>query len=438
MGFVSRQLTLACVVVFTLGTAVAAVPTLTREQGRAAVDEVLRLVGAHYVFPDKRAAIVAAVKAAREGGSYDVANPQEMAEKLTADLSKASGDGHLYMNYDPAQFADLSRPGAGRHEPSSFRLDAGRERNDGYDEQKVLSGNVRYVRVSGFMWSEKTTPPIIDAAARFLSNSDAIIIDLRGNGGGDAGAVQRLVSYFFAGGTPELMRFHDGLSGQTGINRVLANLPAPRLTGKPLYVLTDGGTASAAEEFAYHIQQFKLGTLVGETTAGAANNNHLFPVAPFFVASVSVGRPEHPVSHTNWEKVGVAPHVTTPSAEALNQAHLMALKTLAAGGTQAQKDSYTWDIAGLEATLKPVPLSTEVLDAYVGTYGVRRIWREGTTLKFQREQRPATELIAMGPDLFGLVSTASVRLQFRRVNGRVVGFDQVIKSGVVGTVERSG
>ncbi|MEQ1865494.1 MAG: S41 family peptidase [Micropepsaceae bacterium] len=437
MGLVSRQLTLACVVVLALGTAAAAVPTLTREQGRAAVDEVLRLVGAHYVFPDKRAAIVAAVKAARDGGAYDIANPQEMAEKLTADLSKASGDGHLYMNYNPAQFADLSRPAAGRHEPSRFALDEGRERNDGYDEQKVLSGNVRYVRVSGFIWSEKTTPPIVDAAARFLSNGDAIVIDLRGNGGGHAEAVQRLVSYFFAGGTQELMRFHDGLSGKTDINRVLAKLPSPRLAGKPLYVLIDGGTGSAAEEFAYHIQQFKLGTLVGETTAGAANNNQLFPVAPFFVASVSVGRPEHPVSHTNWEKAGVAPQVTTPSADALNQAHLLALKILAAGATQAQKDGYAWDIAGLEATLKPVQVSTQELDAYVGTYGVRRIWREGATLKFQREQRPVTDLIPMGPDLFGLASTASVRLQFRRANGRVVGFDQVTKSGIVGTVERT-
>lgn len=437
MGFVSRRLSLVCVALIAASTAIAAAPTLTREQGRAAVDEVLRLVAAHYVFPDKRPAIVAAVKTAREAGHYDIANPQEMAAKLTEDLAKASDDGHLYVNYNPAQFADLSRP-ADRNEPSRFALDAGREINDGYDEQKVLAGNVRYVRVSAFIWSEKTTPTIVDAAARFLGNGDAIVVDLRGNGGGHPQAVQRLISYFFAGGTQELVRFHDGLSGKTEINRVLAKLPAPRLSGKPLYVLIDGGAASAAEEFAYHVQQFKLGTLVGQTTAGAANNNQLFPVAPFFVASVSVGRPEHPVSRTNWEKVGIAPHVETSPADALNQAHLMALKSLATGGSQAQKDGYNWDIGAIEAKLKPVKLPEQALDAYVGTYGVRRIWREGTTLKFQREQRPPTELIAMGGDLFGLASTATVRIRFRRENGRVVGFDQVTKAGVAGTVERTG
>ena len=176
---------------------------------------------------------------------------------------------------------------------------------------------------------------------------------------------------------------------------------------------------------------------MGQTTAGAANNNQLFPVAPFFVASVSVGRPEHPVSRTNWERVGIAPHVAMPSADALNQAHLMALKTLAARGTPAQRDGYNWDIAALEATLKPVQLSAQALDAYVGTYGVRRIWREGTRLKFQREQRPPSDLIAMGEDLFGLANAASVRLRFRRENGRVVAFDQVTKAGIVGTVERT-
>jgi hypothetical protein len=429
-------LLLACVVSITLGTVAIAAPTMTREQARAAVGEVLRLVEAHYVFPDKRPTIVKAVKEVLEVGGYDVDNPQEMAEKLTADLAKASGDGHLYIKYNPAQFADLSRPDSGR-EPSRFALDAGRERNDGYGEQRVLSGNVRYVRISGFIWSQKTTPAIIDAAARFLGGGDAIVIDLRGNGGGHAEAVQRLVSYFFAGGTQELMRFHDGMSGKIEVNRVLAKLPVPRLAGKPLYVLTDRGTGSAAEEFAYLTQQFKLGTLVGETTAGAANNNQLFAVAPFFVASVSVGRPEHPVSHTNWEKVGVAPHLSTPSVSALNYAHLMALKSLAASGTPAQQDSYNWDIAGLEAALKPLHVTEQALDAYVGVYGVRRIWREGTTLKFQREQRPATDLVAMGPDLFGLASTGDVRLKFRREKDRVVSFDQITKGGVVGTVDRT-
>jgi C-terminal processing protease CtpA/Prc len=70
------------------------------------------------------------------------------------------------------------------------------------------------------------------------------------------------------------------------------------LKGKPLYVLIDGGVGSAAEAFAYDVQQFKLGELIGATTAGAANNNDLLPIAPAFILSISSGRPEHAVSKT--------------------------------------------------------------------------------------------------------------------------------------------
>ena len=40
-----------------------------------------------------------------------------------------------------------------------------------------------------------------------------------------------------------------------------------------------GRTGSAAEAFAYDIQQFKVGELIGAKTVGAANNNKLLPIA---------------------------------------------------------------------------------------------------------------------------------------------------------------
>jgi hypothetical protein len=272
-----------------------------------------------------------------------------------------------------------------------------------------------------------------------LADGDAIVVDLRGDGGGNADAVQRIISYFFPGGGQELMRFHDGLSGETGINKVLVDLPSPRLSGKPLFTLIDGGTGSAAEEFAYHVQQFHLGQLVGRTTAGAANNNQLYPVEPFFVASISVGRPEHPVSHSNWEGTGIAPHVETATAAAAHdQAHLLALKALAQHADARRRTDYEWEIAGVEANLKPIRLSPAALDAFVGTYGVRRVWRDGATLWYQRESREPQELIPMGGDLFALSGTTAIRLRFRRAGGRVVAVDQVTKDGVLGTIARTG
>jgi hypothetical protein len=416
--------------------AIAQPAQLTRDQANAAVQEVIRLVEAHYVFPEKRAVIAGALKSAHAAGRYNVATPQELAERVSEDLTKASHDGHLSLSFDPDRYQEIQRPRRGPE--ASPSRDNGRRQNDGYEEQKVLPGNVRYIRVTGFLWFDESTPRIVDAAARFLADGDAIVVDLRGNGGGHAQAVQRLISYFFPRGGQELIRFHDGLSGETSVNRVLDDLPSPRLAGKPVYTLIDGGVGSAAEEFAYHIQQFKLGTLVGRTTAGAANNNQLYPVAPFFVASISVGRPEHPVSRTNWEGKGIAPHVETPPPAALDHAHMLALQTLAARADPRRRRDYEWDIAGLQAKVKPLVLPPAALDAYVGTYGIRRVWREGTTLMFQREQREPTVMTPMGNDLFGLGNSSFVRVQFRRNGGRVVGFDQVTKDGIVSSSERTG
>lgn len=427
----------ALVAAVALGAAgdVTAAP-ITTQEARDAATEIARLVGAHYVFPEKRAAIVAAVDGALAAGRYDVTEGGLFAERISADLSGAGKDGHLWVRFDPATHDDLAR--AGGHEVDTPRQQAiGRRRHQGFEEMRILDGNVRYVRVSGFLWSNDTTARVIDEVARFLDEGDAVIIDLRGNGGGNAAAVQRLISYFMPPDGRVLITFHDGMSGESSVNRVADDLVGPRLVGRPLYVLTGPGSASAAEEFAYHVQQFRLGRLVGATTAGAANNNALFPVAPGFVASISVGRPEHPVSRGNWEGTGIAPDVATSVESALDEAHLVALRGLAEGAVEDQRQRIAWALAGLEARLHPPAISTRDLRAYVGRYGIRTVRLENETLVYRREGRPATTLIPMAQDLFAFANTADVRVRFRRDGGKVVGFDQLTADGQVIPSERT-
>ncbi|HKQ97500.1 MAG TPA: S41 family peptidase, partial [Candidatus Polarisedimenticolia bacterium] len=390
---------------------------------RDVVAEVIKLVDAYYVFPEKRPAIVAALRTAEKAGRYDTQDPKELSARLTGDLSAAGHDKHLWVKYDPDGFKERSNP-AVDVDDTPWSLATAKRRNDGYEEMRILDGNVRYLKVTNFMWLNDRTGRVIDAAAAFLAEGDAIVIDLRGDGGGDGRAVQYLVSHFFDRDRL-LITFDDRMDKTTTESRVLGYLPAGRLTGKPMFTLIDEGTASAAEEFAYHVAQFKLGTLVGTTTAGAANNNSIFAVAPGFLVSVSTGRPVHPISGTNWEGVGVKPDDEVPGPKALDEAHLLALKRLAGSGDPSRRDDYAWSIAGLEARVHPYSLAGVNLAAYAGRYGIRSVRVEGEGLVYQRDGREPSRLVPMAPDLFAFPDTDDVRVRFRRAGDKVVGFDQI-------------
>jgi Peptidase family S41/N-terminal domain of Peptidase_S41 in eukaryotic IRBP len=403
-------------------------PALQAQDARRVVDEVAALVAKDYALPQRRPAIVKRLRDAQAAKRYEGVDTAQLAARLTEDLFAASNDRHMYVNYDPPAYEGLraAKTSAG---DDAYADAVARRHNQGYEEQRILSGNVRYVRISGFYWTDDVTPRVIDDAARFLAGGDAAVIDLRGNGGGDGDAVHRMIAYFMKSDGRVLMTYHDGLTGTSIESRVPNDLPGPRMIGKPLYVLIDRGTGSAAEEFAYQVAQFKLGTLIGHTTAGAGNNNTLFPIAPGFVASISTGIVTHPVSKTNWEGKGVPPDVDVAAATALDEAHLRALRALAEKAPADQRAGYAWDIAGAEARLKPVALGDDALAAYAGRYGIRTVRVENHALVFQRDGREPIRLIPLAPDLFAFEGNDTVRVRFRRSAGRVAGFDQITRDG---------
>ena len=268
-------------------------------------------------------------------GRYDVREPAALAERINADLDTAGHDRHLNFNFNPRQAEILA---AGRQEQPD---NSGYERqvraaNHGVSELRVLPGNVRYMAYDGFMWIGPESAAALETAMRFLAGGDAVIIDLRRNGGGSPEAVQYLVSHFLPADRP-LVTFY--MNGQPEADRLstLAEVPAGRMVGKPLYVLTSNGTASAAEEFTGHVGGYRIGELVGETTAGAGFRNELVPIAGQFVLSVSVGRAVLASTGRDWEAVGHAPTVPTPIAGALDVAHALALRRLAAQAEGPQR-----------------------------------------------------------------------------------------------------
>lgn len=322
-----------------------------------------------YVFPELRPKIVEHLNQAQHAGRYDLDDPYVFAERVTEDLRHVAHDEHLSLSVDPAAYAAALAPPTSDAGEDGFRRRRAIRNHHGVTEMRILPGNIRYVKITHFEWVQDETGAIYDAAMRFLKDGDAVIIDLRGNGGGTAAATHYLLSHFRDPGTVDYISFAGAESPQQSPS--LDYLPAGRLQGKPLYVLIDGGTGSGAEAVAYDLQQFTLGELVGAKTAGAANNNKLLPIAPNFILSISYGRPVHVLSHTNWEGVGVQPDVPTPPVQALDVAQSLALKRLAEvfGAAPEALTEYAWARVAVEARLHPVTFAPGRLKALAGRYG---------------------------------------------------------------------
>jgi hypothetical protein len=208
-----------------------------------------------------------------------------------------------------------------------------------------------------------------------------------------------------------LMTFHMNGQASPDTTATLAQLKAPRMIGKPLYVLTSGSSASAAEEFAGHVAGYKLGELVGENTAGAGFRNDMVAIGGGFNLSVSVGRAVLASTGKDWEAVGHAPTIATPVANALDVAHAHALRRLAPTAPEGARPQMLALADGLAARSErrspALPLT-----AYAGKYGERAVILEGGDLYYQRGAGMLQRLVALGGNRFGFDEDPAFRVEF--------------------------
>lgn len=400
----------------------------TKVNPRTVVADIKRILNENYVLPEMRPQLAAALDKGLAAGRYNVSDPGILSERINADLTAVAHDGHLGMHFDAKQSADLAaRPaGAGADDapPTEEEIRFADRLNHGILQLKVLPGNIRYLESVGFFWGGEKTKEAYDNAMRFLKGGDAIIIDMRQNGGGSPDAVRYMISHFLQPNTPIVTFYMRGQAGDRWSS--LGALPAGSLAGKPLYVLTGGRSASAAEEFIGHVGGYKVGELVGEKTAGAGYRNEFFPVTGGYVISVSVGRAVLASTGKDWEKVGIAPTINAAQGDALEVAQIHALRKLASTATGRDKEVFEGSAQVLEAQLKPVSTSLP-LPQYVGVYGVRHITNEEGKLIFQREGGPKGQLVAVGPNEFAFIADPMQRVKFK-VAGNAATELQLIRS----------
>jgi len=267
-----------------------------------------------------------ALLAHEKSGDYDsITDGDAFAIRLTKDLRTVSHDRHLGVNFSPFKMPERKEPTAEEITRMHQRM---KHDNCAFKKVEVLPGNIGYVKFDGFM-DPSVCAPTVTAAMNFIAYADAVIFDLRDNGGGDPAMVTFIASYLFDKPT-HLNDLYNRKEDSTQQFWTLPYVPGERLAKQPVFVLTSKRTFSGAEEFTYDLKNQKRATIIGETTGGGAHpvGGHL--VADFFMVGVPFAKAVNPISKTNWEGTGVEPDVKVSAPDALTVAEKIATEKIQA------------------------------------------------------------------------------------------------------------
>jgi hypothetical protein len=296
-----------------LGLQATAQPAITTEVVYRSVNALCGVIQQEYFDEEKIPAIFAELKDARASGHFETAKtPEEFARLLNQVMYSVSHDKHL--NIQVVRPPTTPPPGGG---PAPSERD--KPTTAGFKRVEILPGNIGLLEMTMFLRPVEHRDALADAMKK-LAPADALIIDMRANGGGSPGTIGLLMSYLFEQPEKPLFDIIPREGARNTYKTEPASVVLPRNESRPIWVLTSPRSFSGGEGFAYLMQEQKRASIVGEQTAGAANPGRPYPVNELFEVTVPNGHISSAIRHANWEGDGVTPDIRVPAATALDVA----------------------------------------------------------------------------------------------------------------------
>tara|TARA_R110002073_G_scaffold18767_10_gene69193 strand:- start:25065 stop:26375 length:1311 start_codon:yes stop_codon:yes gene_type:complete len=387
-------------------------PAIDSSARTRTVEDVAQQIEDNFYDSTRGAEIASELRIALSERAFDGADDAASLSDLLTSRLRAH-DNHFSVRYlgPPPERPGNDGPGQGQR----INIDALARANFGFQEVAILPGNVGYIDLRQFAPAQVAGDTAL-AALNFVANTDAVIFDVRNNGGGAPSMVQFLISHFLDPMDERpINTFVSSARDYPSELMSLSWLPGQARPDVPLYVLTSGNTGSAGEAFPYHLQAMERATIVGETTYGAGNPGGLFPAGDGFAVFVSTGSARNPITGTNWEGTGVIPDVETSSEAALNAALMLAYDAiLETADDPGQRQSVEWALEAARANANPMPMLPGDADALAGTYGPRSISIEDGRLYYRRGDGAPRRLTPVGEDRFLMEGLDDARLTFQR------------------------
>jgi C-terminal processing protease CtpA/Prc len=301
----------------------------------------------YYVFPDKAKVMETELRARETRGEYaKITSAEGFAATLTEDLRRVTNDRHINVVYSEAVLPPQEV--LDDQTPSTESLVEESKLNFGVERVELLRFNIGYLDLRAF-GSPQGADEKFGAAMSLLGDTDALVIDLRSNGGGDPATVALLASYLFDEHT-RLNDIYDRGTDKTTQYWTSNSLAGPKYgSTKKVYLLVSHDTFSAGEDFAYALKNLKRATLVGAATGGGAHPGSARRLTDHFAAIVPSGRSLSPITLTNWEGVGVLPDISIDPKRALEKAQSLFLtEKLAAEKDEGQRKRIQERLAELD------------------------------------------------------------------------------------------
>ncbi len=312
MRLIPNFLTFVAALLFMVPMTVLAAPLQPSDREEIIANSV-DLLKARYVDPELGAQLASRLPDASKEWS-DIHDAQDFATVMTNWLREASGDGHLGLSYSEAPIPEDD--GDAAFSQAEMERWYGAQLNHGVEKIERLEGNIMLLDLRVFPPPDMAAD-VISAAMTVVAQGDALIIDLRKNGGGSETS-NLITGYLLDEGEQPLTGIYNRPRDEHRPSTSPAWVPGRKFGGsKPLYILTSKRTFSAAEALAYNLQALGRATIVGEVTGGGAHPFEYRRVHAHFALDLPEGRSINPITGSNWQGVGVQPDVEVNAEEAL-------------------------------------------------------------------------------------------------------------------------
>ncbi len=282
-----------------------------------------------------------------------VKNQQEFTDLFSKELRRISGDNHIGVVYSPKDVkryklreqakTDINARKKNKINQTNQLIES-KKANFGIQGLIALEGNIGYLEMSYFDGFVDESAPVFQSAMEFLSNSQAIILDLRRNGGGNSRILPLFLGYFLG---PESVHFGNKIERWKNQQTKLftkTNTQGTRYFDKPIYILTSGTTFSLAEHVTYHLKAFGRATVVGERTYGGGKAFDPVVLNDDFYLRIPRIEMVNTVTKSMYkESEGITPDVPATAESAFYVAYLLALENLKTMSNDEQLiQYYTW------------------------------------------------------------------------------------------------